>query len=379
MKTFKSIFIAIIFLAVIVLQSCEQLDKEKITTTGILPERFKVEIPNSISNSNYTTNSYKSATNANSDTIKGNAIYGNLNTFIAAGEASADIVVHIIAGIAIYNIDEPMSISFIGDDDNRTKNLVVVENAEFSDRTWDYELTITDAESEGNEDGGKGLQVFWNTNPIEGIAIIKPYNCDRIKNADAPDAIFKVEYSEVGTNEYQRYMIVELAGFPMKAASVEPFSMNSLKMFVGSNGDAVDVFGNSNHPNAKFFTDKTGYDWAFVASGYDSQDIAVAEVGLPSNKLDSYNRDVLLKDNSIKNVLTQEINDWFIETIGFKPDSASISGYLKNADAPGFFTDHGFVQGGTAPSNNYLPLIERIQDLAPFNPKEIDELKIEFK
>lgn len=379
MKTLKSILLAVLFLSALMIQSCEQVDKEKVTETGILPERFKVDIPNSMSNSNYSSKSYKSATNANSDTIKGNAIYANLNTFIAIGEASADVVIHIIAGIAIYDIDEPMSISFIGDDDDRTKNLVVEEDVEFSDRTWEYALTITDAESEGNTDGGKALQVFWNIDPIEGIAIIKPYNCDRIKNAEAVDAIFKVEYSEVGNADYERYMIVEIAGLPMQAANVEPFSVNSLKMFVGRNGDAVDVFGNSNHPNAKFFTDKTGYNWAFVASGFDTKDIAVAEVGLPSNTLDSDDRDVLLKDYSIKNVLTQEINDWFVETIGFKPDSVSLSGYLKNADAPGFFADQGFIQGGIAPSDDYLPLLDRLEDLTPFNPKEINELMIEFK
>jgi hypothetical protein len=379
MKTLRSILIAILFLSVLMIQSCEQLDKEKIADTGILPERFKVDIPNSISNSNYSSKSYKSASNADADTLKGNAIYGNLNTFIAVGEASADVVVHIIAGIAIYHIDEPMSISFVSDDDNRTKNLVVEENVDFSDRTWEYELTITDAESEGTTDGGKALQVFWNVEPIEGIAIIKPYNCDRIKNDEATEAIFKVEYSEVGTADYNRFMIVEIAGLPMKSAKAEPYAINSLKMFVGKNGNTVDVYGNSNHPNAKFFTDKTGYNWAFVASGFDNENIAVAEVGLPSNTLDSDDRTVLLKDNSIKNLLTQEINDWFIETIGFKPDSASLSGYLKNADAPGFFADHGFVQGGTSPSDDYLPLIDRIDELTPFSPKKINDLSIEFK
>jgi len=377
MKTLKSILLVNLLLSFMMIQSCEKMDSEKTTDTGILPERFKVDIPNSISNSNYTSKSFKSATE--NDTIQGNAIYGNLNTFIAVGEASADIVMHIIAGIVIYNIDEPMSISFIGDDDNRTKNLVVEEDIEFSDRIWKYALTISDAESEGNVDGGKALQVFWNNDPIEGIAIIKPYNCDRIKNAEATEAVIKVEYSELRNKNYDRYMIVEIAGFPMKVERDGLFAINTLKMFVGKNGDIVDVYGNSNHPYAKFFTDKTGYNWAFVASGFDNKDIAVAEVGLPSNTLDSDNRSVILKDYSIKNVLTQEINDWFIETIGIKADSTSLSGYLKNADAPGFFANNGFIQGGTAPSDAYLPLLERIKDIAPFNPKAINDLIIEFK
>jgi hypothetical protein len=380
MKTKKNILIALLFLLALMFQSCEKLDtNEKKKNTGILPERFKVEIPTSLSSTQAGGGNTKSANSTNADTIKGNAIYQNLNTFIAVGEASADVVIHIIAAITIYNINEPMTLTFEGEDDHRAKNLVVLQDADYSGRTWEYMLTITDAESESEADGGKALQIFWNTSPIDGIAILKPYNCDRIKNSNAKDAIFKIEYSETGTDKYERYMIVEIAGFPMPAAKLEPFAINSLKMFVGRNGNNVDVYGNSNHPNAKFFTDKTGFDWAFVASGLDNQNIAVAEVGLPPCNLDENNRDVLLKDYSIKNVLTAEINQWFIETIGFRPDSSDLAGYLKNADAPGFFADHGFIQGGVAPSDDYNPLVDRIQSLSPFNPKTINDLEIEFK
>jgi hypothetical protein len=379
MKTQKNILIAVLFLLAFVFQSCEKLDTiEKKNNSGILPTRFKVDIPSSLSNAQYIGN-YKSANSTDSDTIKGNEIYQNLNTFIAIGEGSADIVMHIIAGIAIYDIDEPMTLTFEGDDDHRAKNLVVEQNALYSDRTWQYMLTITDAESESETDGGKALQVFWNTDPIDGIAIVKPYNCDRIKNSNANDAIVKIEYSETGTEQYERYMIVELAGFPMGDDAKEPFAINSLKMFVGRNGNYVDVYGNSNHPNAKFFTDNTGFNWAFVASGLEDQDIAVAEVGLPPCSLDETSRTVLLKDYSFKNVLTSEINQWFIETIGFKPDSAGLAGYLRNADAPGFFTHQGFVQGGLAPSDDYNPLVSRIQNLSPYSPKKINDLEIEFK
>jgi hypothetical protein len=380
MKTQKINLIVVLFLLALMFQSCEKLDiNNNKKNSGILPERFKVDIPNSLSNSNAGSGNYKSATSVNADTMKGNEIYLNLNTFIAVGEASADIVIHIIAGIAIYDIDKPMTLTFEGEDDHRAKNLVVEQNVDFSDRTWEYMLTITDAESENEADGGKALQVFWNRSPIDGIAILKPYNCDRIKNNNAKDAIFKIEYSETGTEKYERYMIVEIAGLPIPAASLEPFAMKSLKMFVGRNGNYVDVYGNSDHPNAKFFTDRNGFSWSFVAAGLDNEDIAVAEVGLPPSNLDENDRDVLLKDYSIKNVLTTEINEWFIETIGFRPDSSDLAGYLKNADAPGYFADQGFIQGGVAPSNDYSPLLDRIQNLSPFNPKAIDDLEIEFK
>ena len=44
--------------------------------------------------------------------------------------------------------------------------------------------------------------------------------------------------------------------------------------------------------------------------------------------------------------------------ITLQPDeiAAFITPYLKNADAPGYFSNHGFVQGGVAPNNNYAEL-----------------------
>ncbi|NJK86559.1 MAG: hypothetical protein HC906_11910, partial [Bacteroidales bacterium] len=59
----------------------------------------------------------------------------------------------------------------------------------FRGENWEYQLTITDAESENNEDKGIGMQVFWRKNPIEGIALFKPYNIDRKKNPVENDAV----------------------------------------------------------------------------------------------------------------------------------------------------------------------------------------------
>jgi hypothetical protein len=151
-----------------------------------------------------------------------------------------------------------------------------------------------------------------------------------------------------------------------------------MKMYVGKDGDRIDVFGNSDHPNAYFFTEKTGFNWAFVASGYDKKDIGVAEVGLPPSNLDENDREVLLGDYSIKNVLTEEITQWFIDEIGIRPDSSDLAVYLRNADAPGFFADHGFVQSGVSPGEEYDELVNQLSKLSPFNPKSVNELQIDF-
>lgn len=380
MKTMKNIFTVVLFSTILLIQGCDENLNSNQNDSGILPGRFKVDIPSSISNDQALKNAgMKSADDSQSDTLKGNEIYAYLNVFISVGEGAAEIVEDIILAIALYDIDEPMSLSFTSDEDNRVKNLVVVENAEYSDRTWQYELTITDAESESDADGGKALQVFWDTDPVEGIAILRPYHIDRQHDVKWLDTKFRIEYSEAGTDVYETYMMVEIAGLPVPDPRIDMYALKSMKMYVGKAGDRVDVFGNSDHPNAQFLTERTGFSWSFVASGSESQNIAVAEVGLPPSAIDESDREVLLKEYSMKNVLTEEINEWFYDSFGIHPDGSELAAYLQNADAPGFFAEQGFLQGGISPGEEYNELVGSIDQLSPYNPKSVNELVIEFK
>ena len=263
--------------------------------------------------------------------------------------------------------------TYLGDD-NRAKNLVVESNVSFEGKVWDYELTITDADSEGNADGGKALQIFWNRkSPIMGIAIIKPYNCNRIKDVNAGDAIFRVNYSEVSELGYDAQMEVLVSGLPMDSPLDNPYSMSTLRMFAGKKGEVVDVFGNSNHPNAILFSGNAGFNWAFVASGNDTKNIGVGEVGLPPSVLDSDDREVLLKDYSIKNVFTTEITSVWP---GIDPQLLAI--YLQNTSAPGYFGNHGFISGGVSPGADWDVLSARLEALSPYNPVEVTNLNVTF-
>jgi hypothetical protein len=386
MKT-RNLFIAIAaVLAVSSFFSCENdlLDRKN-EDYGILPEKFKVDIPGSLSN----TLKSASLKSTGIDTINGNHIYWYLNAYIAIGEGAADLVEAIMWSIRVYHIDNVISLSYTSNEDGRVKNLEVISDVTFEDRQWEYQLTITDAESEINADQGVGMQVFWNRNPVEGIAIFKPYNLDRDENAHAGDAMGRIEYSEKGNSVYEAYMIVEIADLPLPNEAEQPYAVENLKMFVGKNADAIDVVGNSNHPNARFNpydSEHKGYNWAFVASGDASTDIAVAEVGLPYSSADISSRSSILEDNSIKNVLTREMTNYVVAAyasvgITLQPDEIAefISPYLKNADAPGYFNQNGFVKGGTAPNNSYAALENRIEQLVPFNPAEISNLTILFK
>jgi hypothetical protein len=367
MKRIIKFLSSLLLSGIILFSGCKNDQGVKPADQSILPENFKVAVPGSMSSANANLR-------IAGDTLKGNAIYEHLRTFIAIGEGASDIVQGIITGIRVYHINKPLSLTFNGDDDHRSKNLVVTENQEFEGNQWEFFLTITDAESEGNADGGKAIEVFWNRNPVKGIAILKPYNINRGSNWGGETAIVRLDYSEAGEHGYDAEMVVSIADIPLASPLTDPFSVSALKMFVGKKGNNIDVFGNSDHPNAVLFSGTKGFDWAFVGSGLETENIGVAEVGLPPSSLDQSNRTVLLKDYSIKNVFTNEI-------LAVWPNISQdlINAYLYNTEAPGYFNHGGFVSGGTSPGTEYDPLVVRINALSPYNPKDINELIVEFK
>lgn len=379
MKTRNLILGTLTFIAVVFFTSCEDNNIEPQNDYGILPERFSIDIPTSLSNES-------SLKSAETDTLSGNEIYMHLTNFIAVGEAGAELVEDIIWGITIHHIDQIKTLTFVSDEDNRVKNLVVYENAEYAGRVWEYQLTLTDADSEGNEDNGIGMQIFWNKSPIAGIAILKPYNINR-NDVEAGQAMFSIEYSEEGTDKYEKYMVIEISDLPMPSTEDDMFAVNTLKMFVGKDGDRIDVYGNSNHPNTQFNSydmESIGYNWAFVASGYQSNDLGVAEVGLPFSSADITSRESILVNNSIHTVINREMTNFIVaenpQLVGFEElIEAYLKPYLSNAEAPGYFNSMGFVQAGTAPDNSYSELETSITTLVPYNPKDISELQVEFK
>ena len=375
----KKLFIGLLtIITILILSSCEKEKTDEQDDYGILPERFKVDIPSSMSR---TTQNNSTTKSANDEGLSGNEIYAHLNTFIAIGEGAADLVEDIIRAIVIHKIDRVKQVTFVSDDDGRIKNLVVESDVKFAGRPWEYMLTVTDIESEGNKDGGIGMQVFWNKSPIEGIAILKPYNIDRTNNEFSGDAKFSIEYSEKGMDKYEAYMTVSITDLPIADNDTNLFAINALKMFVGKDGNIIDVYGNSNHPNAKLYTENVGFNWVFVASGKDAEDIAVAEVGFPPSSLNETRRSVLLEDYAIKSVLTEEMTAAILAEYP-TADPATIAllvePYLENADAPGYFNNGGFIQGGTAPNSEYSELETNIETLTPYNPKDISELTIDF-
>lgn len=360
--------LSFVFLATVFFTSCDT-DSVEPTDDNIVPESFSVEIPASLKSS-----ALKTAKSTQGDEMTGNETYEHLTTFINAGDEAAKIVEAVIKAIRAYDLSQPMSLSYTGDDDGRDKNLVVIADAEFEGTTWNYQMTITDADSEGNDDGGVAMQIFWNTGTVEGVAIMKPYNIDRNTEDMYTRAMFRIDYSEAGNNGYEQEMTVYISGIALPDAITNPYVMETMKMTVGKEGNIIDVYGNTNHPNAYILQSEIGFNWAFVAAGETDSDIGVAEVGLPPSDLNSNSRELILGTYSLKNVFTNAITRAFPDYPAYM-----ISAYLENTEAPGYFNANGFVQGGTAPSTDYNAISSSIEQLVPFNPNEVSNLKVEFK
>ncbi|MCF6359914.1 MAG: hypothetical protein L3J29_04045 [Cyclobacteriaceae bacterium] len=365
------------FLATLILaagmMACEQNPGIE-QPSSILPDKFGIDIPASFSNNGNISGRISNGRSSSQDVLQGDDIYQHLETFIYVGESAADIVEDIIGGIRQLNINSALTLTYTSDDDGRAKTLVVVEGDIYQGVNYEFSLTITDTDSEGNQDGGYAMQIFWDRSPIKGVALIKPYNLDRLHEADAGEAIFKIEYVSDSDLGYDAHMIVSIVDLTLEEPGVNPYSMRTMQMFVGKSGDLIDVYGNSNHPNAQFFTNDTGFNWAFVASGYESVDLGVAEVGLPPSNLDETSRAVLLETYSIRNVFTDQILTEYPNV-----DQDLLDLYLMNTGAPGYFTNEGFIAGGTPPSGLWDELVLRINELTPYNPTNITNLQIDFQ
>jgi len=381
-KTFFALFIAVFVLMALQLSSCTETKDEgpePEETGNVLPEKMTIDIPASLS----AATSLKSGTaTTESGVFDGNVMYYSLRTFVGVGEASAQLLDELITAIRTYDLGHEMDIYYSDEDDNfRAKHLIVKENVSFEGTKYAYKLSVQDSASEGNSDFGIGMQIYWNTSPVVGIAILKPENLNH-KNNDMGSALFRIEYSE-DSPEYDATMVISIAGREVKAPSIDMYDIDNLKLFVGKKGDILDIYGNSNHPNGYFgdvAPDIIGINYAFVASANDAEDYSVAEIGLPPMTLDIDTRQEILKDYSIENVLidaiAREHTEITREDIVTYIESNEI---MVNTKPAGFFSNGAFVASETAPDAKYELLVTRMdalvqeptQILIPLDEKDV--------
>lgn len=335
---------------------------------SILPDQFSVDIPEAVS--------FEDASNGRiNEEVQGGLIYANLGLFIHIGEESAQLVEDFIRGIRRHNIDKPMEISFPSEDDQRMKFIKVVENATTNGETWDYGLTMYD-----QEDEALAFQLYWNTSPIKGIAIMDVYNIDRTNHQSWQDVMYQIEYSEAET-DYEKQMIVSISGLPVDGT--DQFAIDNLKMWAGKNGNEIKLYGNSNHPQMQIIDENfaDGRNYAFVAKTNAASKIGVAEVGLPPSN--TQHNDGLLTEYSIYNVFVAEIeNQYGIDIIPGGAFEDYVVNLLKNTEAPGYFIEgQGFVScSDQIPDHvDFTTDFIDLSSLHPYIPADIKNLVVKFE
>jgi hypothetical protein len=359
-------FVLVLMFSMIVISACKK-DKGEATTN--VPSKMTITIPSSLNE----PGSSKKSDKGGIVPLKGNDIYANLRLFIGVGAGGAAIVDGIMLAVSIYNLTALTSpVSFKSNGDGLTKTLTVSKDGAFNGITYQWKMVIQDY------NGSQALQLFFNTSPIKGVAI---YQASKLNHKDwfsilHPNALVQIEYSEAEI-KYQKQMIVTIAGLTPYGNS----GLDNLKLFVGKNGDILDIYGNSNHPNCVIFDpnplDGKGIDWAFVAHSNDRVNIGVAKVALPKCNLSD--TALLFTKYSIHQVLTDELNHVFNNNI----PADSLTKYLQNAETPGYFQGppkNGFVSSGTNVPNiaEFTPAFLNLSGLKPYVPFDIKNLTLSF-
>lgn len=366
MKNLKILTLSFIF--TFLTFSCSE---DEVSSEIKIPENFTVAIPSAISNG--STNGLSARTSGDGDgTIEGDEIYSALPYFIRLGESSAEIIEFTLLIAVVLEEANIRSYTFEDEEDGREKRIDLEENVIRGGVNYEFEMTMVDIES-----GEEALQLLWNTaNGIEGVGILRPYNINRLENINHPDAYYQIEYSENDPN-YEATMLVSLAGVNLDEDGNgtidedEKGNIDNLKMFVGKNGDIVEVMGNSNHPELTIIDpDFTGgRNYAFVGRGNETENIGVVELALPPS---SVSTDDVLDDYSVRLVLEEEI-DAVIEL-----DQTTVDAILEEAGSPAYFNASGFISAGADRPDGFTTEFSNLEGMKPFVPSQIRDLEIGF-
>lgn len=170
-------------------------------------------------------------------------------------------------------------------------------------------------------------------------------------------------------------MTVYISGLVLPSTTLgdDRIAMQILKMFAGKKGDIVDVYGNSNHPNANLFDEtKKGFNWALASYGNENSDIGVAEVCLPASMFSSTDRNVILGYNSLHAVFNNELI-----ALGYpQPD---IVVYLAQTQTSGYFSNNVFFNLETSPGSSFEAIEASMQELTPYSLITVTNLIITYR
>ncbi len=350
----------IITLSAIVFSGCN-----KDESGDSLPDNITVGISDAIS---FPASISNKSAYLGVDPLTGEDIYMHLRNLIYIGELSADLVQDMMISLKKHNINYATTFSYVSIYDGKNKNVVVKTNVSINDTTWDYCLTVSD------EELGTALQLFWNTSPLEVIAILQPKAFD-FSTTRNPNAMIKVEYSE-NDPYYDKIMIVSVT----KTDSTSRQYMKNLKLFAGKNDDIISLYGNSTHPYMALLNENhiNGRSFCFQARNNIPEDIAIARIALPTVlQTDMTN---IWVDFSVDQVLSDEIDIVYPNVEQSILTDIKII-YLANATGPAYFTgEQGFVSnaGDIPDDEGFTQDFMNMTGLTPWVPSEINQMTITF-
>jgi hypothetical protein len=364
MKVMKHILIAAFSFSIFVLSSCES--DEPATAKIEIPQSFTIDIPSSISTD--SRGSLSGRTSGDGDgIIEGNELYQAVPFFIFIGEESARIVESIFPIAAELEARNITELNYVSDDDSREKKVVINRDVVRDGKSYAYELTSFDVAADA-----QALQMLWNTNPVEGIAILNPYNIDRTGDTQNANTFLRIDYTEDDPN-YEASMTVTISGL----TPANDGDIDNLKLFAGRNGDIVDVMGNSNHPGLALFDPNFvgGRNYAFVGRGDETNNIGIINLALPPS---SVTTDDVLVDYSVYQVLSDEID----RAVNGSLTQAQIDDILIEAQSPAYFNDlQGFITSGVDNKPVLTAFSEAFVDISalrPFTPSDIRTQSVIF-
>ncbi|MCZ6693226.1 MAG: hypothetical protein O6939_04910 [Bacteroidetes bacterium] len=334
-------------------------------TTAILPqpESVIIDIPDALS---FGGPGFGNRVAQDEVGVESEDLYDGLRLVVAIGEAAAEITGEILTVIIASGVADLESFTLISDDDGRTKNFEVTRDVTYNGVDYEFELNMFD------EDGSQAAQIVWTREPFLGVATLNPYHIDRREDENLADTFLRIEFGQ-GKNDYPAFMEISITGFPPEEDDDE--FLDNMKMFVGADGDIVEVYGNANFPSLQIIDPNfsEGRNYAFVARANDPLDIAVAQIGLPPSSVGT--NENILEDYSIFNVFSEELMSAGID------NEELIALLLQGTEPPGYFEGELGLTGigDDVPDNpGFTDEFIDLSDLSPFVPSEVRDLTLDF-
>lgn len=330
---------------------------EDLVLNEILPEKVSIDIPDALSFETTLVEGQIGQINL----IEGKDIYNNLRGIIRESELSVNVLRELIDMVAEAEIDSAVEFSIVSNLDNRQKDISIRRDVTRNFKNYSFQMDVSDG-------GVTAAQLLWRVDPIDILAILKPFDLNRNTDAAMKDVFKEIVYNEEHLT-YDELMGISITNMP------ESSGFNNIQIVAGKIGSIVEVFGNSNHPNLILIDESFtgGRNYAFVARANAELDVGVALLALPPSAVDT--NENLFDEYAVLNILEQEL-----ETSGIV-DQSIIDLVLNHATAPSFYSGaEGFLSSGAnipdnpAFSNSFIDL----SSFVPFVPRDIRDLEISF-